>query len=283
MFITIKAKSQSEILSFLKTLKNYEEEYSRSSYVFMIIKFEENKITIYKNLTITIEGNKLNKRLETILIKTIMDNELYIGSDEVGVGEPIGPLITCGLSFKNLEQKKYFFLKGVIDSKKMNYKQIMILGKLLEQETIHKCISVNPENFNKQYYKGINVKLLNAVLHNNIHNELGNKISRQSVIDQFINEKKYYEYLSKTNSEIYQGKIIFETKGESKYLEIAAAAILAKYKFNLWVEEILSNANVSLEKYLKNSLNYRLIATDVNNQLIKIPPEIIVKSWKREK
>ena len=281
MFITIKANSQGKIENFVKKLKDYEELYSQSPYVSMLLSFKGNKITIYNNLTITVEGRELDSILRDVLTETIMDEVLYIGSDEVGIGEAIGPIIVCGLTFKNLAQKEYYFLSGVIDSKKMKYHQIMSLGKRLENDTIYKCITVSPESFNNQYSNGINVKLLNAVLHNKIHHEIGNKIDRKSVLDQFVNEKKYYEYLATTNETIYQKKIIFKTKGESEYLEIAGAAILAKYKFNKWVEKILQEEHASLAKYIKNSVNYTLISKDVKNKTIAINPNKILKKWER--
>ena len=55
----------------------------------------------------------------------IIDKNLYVGVDEVGVGENVGPYVSCAISYENYESKKKVVLKGIKDSKKMKHLEII--------------------------------------------------------------------------------------------------------------------------------------------------------------
>ncbi len=281
MFLTFKALSKKDAQTFYNSFKDIKNIGSPNQYVWELFEVNDNRITIYHTLTITIEGYNLDSLVANNLVKYLMDSNLYIGSDEVGVGEPLGPIVVCGVAFANKMAKEKVFLKGLVDSKKFNYDRIMKIGKFLETSTINKCVIVSPKSFNEQYAKGINTKLLNAVLHNRIHLELGTKLKYPSVIDAFVNENKYNEYLELTNENTYPtNNISFEQKAENKYIEVAAAAILAKYKFNLFVEKALKENNINSNNYINKNMNYRKIINDLDKKIIKIKnPDDFVKKW----
>ncbi len=284
MFITLKSISQEKINSFLEENKN---EYllldHKNQYIYKAIEFYNNKIVFYTNLTFTIEGSFINETVKEQLLKHFLDERVYIGSDEVGIGEAIGPIVVCAVTFNNLSEKKEFFLKGLIDSKKMNYKKINEIGFQIKNELPHKCIVVPVKAFNDNYAdKNVNIKTLNAVLHNKIHSELGNKFqNRISVVDEFASMSKYKEYIDASiNDEFYNTNYIFLPKAENQYLEVAAASILAKYTFNKYIVKVLSDNNVSIDRYVKNNVNYNAIANDINKKIITINDDLI-KIWKK--
>ncbi len=281
MFLTFKALSKEDAKNFYNAFNNIKNIGSSNQYVWELFEVNDNRITIYHTLTVTVEGYNIDPLVTNNLITFLMDSKLYIGSDEVGVGEPLGPIVVCGVAFANKTLKEKVFLQGIVDSKKFNYDRIMKIGQFLEQNTINKCVTISPKSFNEQYAKGVNTKLLNAVLHNRIHLELGTKLKYPGIIDAFVSEAKYNEYLELTNETIYPTSTIsFEQKAENKYIEVAAAAILAKYKFNLFVEKALKENNIDPKKYINKNMNYRKIIEDINKKIIKIDVlDDFIKKW----
>ncbi len=281
MFLTFKALSKKDAQTFYDSFESIKNIGSSNQYVWELFEVNNNRITIYHTLAVTVEGYNLDLLIANNLVKHLMDKKLYIGSDEVGVGEPLGPIVVCGVGFANNTAKEKVFLQGIVDSKKFNYDRIMKIGQFLEVNTINKCVIIPPRSFNEQYAKGVNTKLLNAVLHNRIHLELGTKLKYPSIIDAFVGEKKYNEYLALTNETIYPtDTITFEQKAENKYIEVAAAAILAKYKFNLFVEKQLKANNINPNTYINKNMNYRQIIDELNKKIIKIEPlDDFVKKW----
>ncbi len=284
MLITLKSTNLQDIDNFIKeNLNNLREVKSGNQYIYKVYYFNENKIIFYHNLTFTIEGTHLGLDLEREIVKFFMDDNLYIGSDEVGVGESIGPIVVCGVTFKNKLQKEHFFKLGMIDSKKINYNKILMLGKEIKESVPHKCVILSVEKFNRYYLEeNINIKLLNSIFHNRIHEELGKNFkNRISVIDEFVSKKKYLEYIdSSVNDVFFENEYIFETKAENKYIEVAAASILAKYIFNKHIVDVLEKNKISINKYIKNSINYNQIAGDINKNIIKID-DVLIKTWKK--
>ena len=50
-----------------------------------------------------------------------------------------------------------------------------------------------------------------------------------TIIDQFVTENKYYEYIKYTK--VIEKGITFETQAESKYPSVAVSSIIARYSF----------------------------------------------------
>ena len=80
--------------------------------------------------------------------------------------------------------------------------------------------------------QGYNQAKIKAILHNQVIHNLREKTKNRSaltIMDQFINEVRYYEYVK--FSPYVEGQIKFETKAESKYPAVAVASIIARYSF----------------------------------------------------
>jgi|GEM_PF-2208131 len=120
-YLNIKAYSKESFTKFYKSVGGKKTS-PKSATIFDNLIFEETTITFYNNLTILFKNN-ISKKLRNE-IDVIIDKNLYVGSDEVGVGESIGPIVVCALKFKNLKSKKKVILNGIKDSKKMSAKDI---------------------------------------------------------------------------------------------------------------------------------------------------------------
>lgn len=275
MYLTIKAYS-------FNALKEFHNLYSNNNFSENIIldqiMIDNVQITFYKNLSILFKGNLSERIINDINI--LIDKELYVGSDEVGVGEGVGPMIAAAIKFPDFESKKRAILSGIKDSKKMSYEEIEKVAKIIEKEASGKIKILTPEKFNSLYKKYPNVKMINAFMQNELLSGFDDYSTR--VTDQFVNFKKFNEYLEKLRVKRFKQKFIFETKAEEKYVEVAAAAIVAKHYYNKWIIDFCKNNNIFLE------VNKKVKAQDLYLKIksgeIKISKEIeskLVKDWSK--
>ena len=155
--------------------------------------------------------------------------ENQIGSDEVGVGDFLLPMIVVA-AYITKEDVKHLKELGIHDSKKMKDETILAIGpELLEKYHVSKMILSN-EKYNEMIEKGENLNSLKAKLHNQALKNLKNqfKDTKNIFVDEFARESTYYRYL--TNDAPLRG-ITFKTKGESYYPSIALASVVARYIF----------------------------------------------------
>ena len=93
-------------------------------------------------------------------------------------------------------------------------------------------MSVDPIKYNSLIESGYNQGKIKAMLHNQVIHNLRVKLNKpkvMTIIDQFVSENKYYEYIKYTKN--IEKDIIFETKAESKYPAVAVSSIIARYSF----------------------------------------------------
>lgn len=188
-------------------------------------------------------------------IKTIDNTDYYnisaIGSDEVGTGDFFGPMVvtaTC-VSKENIP-----FLEnlGVKDSKKMSDETILkIVPKIMEKIPFKTCMMSNIE-YNTIYSEDINMNAIKALLHNKALFELKQECNNYDyiIVDQFVNERKYYEYLKKEKN-IVKG-ISFMTKGEDKNLAVACGSLISRYTFLLELDKLGEKYDIFFPKGASN-------------------------------
>ena len=161
-----------------------------------------------------------------------------IGSDEVGVGDFLLPMIVVA-AYLRKDQISLLKELGVHDSKKLNDKQILEIGPRLVKEFKYSKLTLPNEKYNEMIEKGENLNSLKAKMHNrallNMHREHPDVIN--IFIDEFASPKTYYKYLNDENEEIV-GNIISHTKGESYYPCVALASVIARYSFLLEVKKL---------------------------------------------
>lgn len=192
-------------------------------------------ITIYKTNTILFQGK--NCEIETkLFFKNLYYKNNYnvniIGNDEVGVGDIFGPLVVtcCYIDSQNIDQLKKL---SINDSKKMSDHKIITLTPKIKKLVKYQTEIINNNIYNKLYNKYKNSHIIKAIAHNNVLTKLlkykNIKYYKAIIIDQFVNEKKYYEYLK--NEKIIKHKVIFMTKAENKSLAVVCSSIISRYIF----------------------------------------------------
>ena len=159
------------------------------------------------------------------------DNQ--IGSDEVGVGDFLLPVIVVAafVRGKDLKELESF---GVKDSKKLTDEKIREIAPGLLKKFFVSKLSLPNEKYNELIAKGENMNSIKAKMHNralnNLHKEYIDVIA--IYVDQFVSEERYYSYLDKKDEPILKG-ISFKTKGESRFPSVAVASVIARYYFLL--------------------------------------------------
>lgn len=173
-------------------------------------------------------------------------NDASIGSDETGCGDVFGPVVVCATY---VAKENISFLKelGVKDSKKITDDKIKEIAPKIIEKIPYVCYTLDNKTYNN--YKNINMVNLKCILHNKVLVSLIEKYEpkyKYAVIDQFVNAKKYYEYLKDVPKKVTGIK--FYTKGESKCMAVAAASIIARYVFLKEMKKLSDTVGFELQK-----------------------------------
>ena len=161
-----------------------------------------------------------------------------IGSDEVGVGDFLGPMIVVAAFVNERDIKKLIEL-GIHDSKKMTDKKILEVGPEIVKQFKFSKLTLSNEKYNEMLDKGENLNSMKAKMHNrallNMHKEYIDVLN--IFVDQFVAEKTYYKYLNDANEEQVKD-ITFRTKGESYFPCVALASVIARYSYLKEMEKL---------------------------------------------
>lgn len=151
-----------------------------------------------------------------MLKKTFSNKILECGTDEAGRGCLAGPVTAAAIILPQT-----FNNQMINDSKQLNHRKRMLLKNEIENNAITFSVAHVFEN------EIDNINILNASI-----NAMHNAISKLSKTPEFIivDGNKFKPYLD----------ISYETiiKGDSKYMSIAAASILAKTYRDLYMAKI---------------------------------------------
>ncbi len=184
-------------------------------------KNEHFKITVYTTGTLTIEGNIKERIYQKLL--TISGEHNYVGCDEVGVGDFLGPTVYVSIKLTDeIISKLGASFVPIRDSKKLTDAEIL--------EIYAKTASFI--EFNKQIVYDFEINGLNSIAQKvNYHHE--NVIGYQDetiIIDLFTTINSFYKYSNELNIS-WTDNIILETKADNKFLCVALASIYARAIF----------------------------------------------------
>ena len=225
--ITKKMDTQS-IMELKNEVQPYILKESQPQYTHYQIKLDSCSITAYTSGKVVFQGKDLSWMEEEK--EAVQVCYPHAGSDEVGTGDYFGPVVVAACI---VEEKDVEFLTnlGIQDSKKMKDDYIRQVAGKIEAVCPHSIMIVSNEKYN-HIQQTNNINAIKAKLHNFAYINLKKKgytLPSLMVIDQFVNEKKYFEYLKNENEVIRN--LRFETKAESQYLAVACASVLARDTF----------------------------------------------------
>ena len=189
-------------------------------------------------------ASEVKKEKKTINKSNWLCLDDQIGSDEVGTGDFVGPIVVCAAYVK---QSDIPMLKqiGVDDSKRLKDEDILRVGKTLLENIDYSILRLENEKYNSLIDEGKNINEIKAIMHNKALLNMKNKHHVKNIfVDEFVGEEKYYDYLVKQD-EILKG-ITFKTKGETYYPSVAAASIIARYIFLKTMDELKEKYGVEI-------------------------------------
>ena len=189
-------------------------------------------------------ASEVKKEKKTINKSSWLCLDDQIGSDEVGTGDFVGPIVVCAAYVK---QSDIPMLKqiGVDDSKRLKDEDILRVGKTLLENIDYSILRLENEKYNSLIDEGKNINEIKAIMHNKALLNMKNKHHVKNIfVDEFVGEEKYYDYLVKQD-EILKG-ITFKTKGETYYPSVAAASIIARYIFLKTMDELKEKYGVEI-------------------------------------
>ena len=189
-------------------------------------------------------ASEVKKEKKTINKSNWLCLDDQIGSDEVGTGDFVGPIVVCAAYVK---QSDISLLKqiGVDDSKRLKDEDILRVGKTLLENIDYSILRLENEKYNSLIDEGKNINEIKAIMHNKGLLNMKNKHHVKNIfVDEFVGEEKYYDYLVKQD-EILKG-ITFKTKGETYYPSVAAASIIARYIFLKTMDELKEKYGVEI-------------------------------------
>lgn len=232
---------------------------SANPYILFSAKDKDLTVSVYaqdEGFKVVFQGNRAAD--ESLLFKPSMTTfNAHIGSDEVGTGDFFGPIVVASAYVDKTTASTLHSL-GVKDSKLLNDVIIRVLGKKLIKSVPYAINLLDNKTFNEWTSKKMNMNEVKAVLHHQVLSILVKKIKHQGsiVIDQFCDEKKFKEYLSHHDLTPLP-HITFVQKAENKFLAVAAASIIARYRFLLAMDELKElhdisfpfGASIAVEKF----------------------------------
>ena len=180
-------------------------------------------------------------------IKTEWINlDTQIGSDEVGVGDFLLPMIVVAAYVSKTQVRKLKAL-GIDDSKKMSDEKIREIGPEVVKYFSFSKLTLRNDKYNEMYSKNENINSLKAKMHNRALANMKKAHPNASFVfvDQFAAKDLYYSYLDEADKPIVKD-IIFKTKGESYFPSVALASVIARYSFLLEQEKMSKEYGIDI-------------------------------------
>jgi len=174
-----------------------------------------------------------------------IDNKLEIGLDEAGRGSLLGPVFTAGVILYDIKSNPPPY--PIKDSKKCSPKVREELRKYIEENSIAYCVEmIDSDRIDK-------VNILNATMEG-MEKCIDNITSVISVDRLLVDGNTFPTYMDKFTFDFIPHVCI--PGGDDKYLNIAAASILAKEYRDEYILK-LCETNNNLDKYdIKNNKGY---------------------------
>jgi ribonuclease HIII len=183
----------------------------------------------------------------------------YMGCDESGKGDYFGPLVTAGVLIETPQQAMALKALGVADSKTLNDTKIEALAHeilgIVGQQAVG-FVVLMPEAYNSTYtqyqQQKKNLNHLLAKMHARcVAGVLAKRAEPTAdvpltvIVDQFGNERYLKDSFSQQNITATDVTLIQQTKAE-RHLAVAAASIVARYKFVALMKELSTQWGVHI-------------------------------------
>ncbi len=217
------------------------------------------------------------------LEQELPSKKVVCGIDEAGRGPVLGPMIICGICFK---ESNLSFLKkiGVKDSKKLTKEKRTELAKLLKETAINfKVIKVSCREIDDREQKRISLNKLEQLKMVEIINELKPDVIYIDAAD--VNEARFGKLIERDLS-YHPEKIISKHKADDLFPIVSAASILAKDRRDIIIDNLRKEYtelgyNDCGSGYASDERSISFLREWIKKH--KKPPKFARKSWKTTK
>ena len=196
-----------------------------------------------------------------------------LGIDEAGRGPVIGPLVVGGIVIPD-EKLQILERMGIKDSKKLSPTRRKVLSRKLENMFEYETVEISAQDIDNLRAKDVNLNEIEKIAMLKIIS----KLDADCIIIDSVDVKP-----KRLENEIKAIKpdtnIIAEHKADDKYLQVAAASIIAKYKRDLIIEKIKKEYRHIGEVgsgYPSDPKTRKFLENFSYDEM----PEIVRKSWK---
>jgi ribonuclease HIII len=196
----------------------------------------------------------------------------FVGSDEAGKGEWLGPLTIAAVALSE-KQSLYLVTQGVMDSKKLRLETVLELAKVIRSSCLsYHVITISPLAFNKLMEKMREERRsLNDILawgHSKAIASVLEELAKKGIsgriklsIDMF--DKIKTEKRLKRILDLGKFDLDHRPKAEEE-TSVAAASIIARSVRELWIDEKSKELKIDLRKLsttdVKSNPNVRYFA-----------------------
>jgi len=201
----------------IKNLEGFSEQEIKTVYEELRLKSKDVTLILYTSKKLLLQGKKdavekVAKKLGKVGVRKKSEQETFrkekgwiIGTDESLKGDTFGGLVVAGVKANDKLREKLLEL-GVRDSKRLQDQEILIMAESIKRLVPCEIKSILPEEYN---HSGKVTVLLNK-----FHKECADYLSPgKHIVDKY------------PGCEVGDIRII---KAESKYVEVAAASVLAR-------------------------------------------------------
>ena len=180
-----------------------------------------------------------------MVLESIDEYVAYIGSDEAGKGEWLGPLVTAAVALSK-QQRSFLVTQGVMDSKKLRLDVITELAKVIQKSCLsYHVVTISPRSFNnlmKEVKKeGRSLNDILAWAHSQAIGDVFEELTKHGITGKI---KLSIDMFDKIKTEDRLKRIInlkkfdldHRPKGERE-TSVAGASIIARAVRELWIDE----------------------------------------------
>jgi len=175
-----------------------------------------------------------------------------IGSDEVGVGDYLGPLVVASVYVED-HQIETLQAIGVRDSKGLTDQRICEMAEKIKDLLLFKVIVFENKYYNAMIDQGLNAHVVKSFLHNKTIGELISDLPTYPeyiIVDEFASKEWHFKYLNKLpkKQEVVKDNLYFVKKGETVHIAVAAASILARDAFVNYMDDLSQKYDMEILK-----------------------------------
>ena len=184
----------------------------------------------------------------------------YIGSDEAGKGEWLGPLVVAAVALSK-QQRSYLVTQGVMDSKELKLDVIAELAKIIRKSCLsYHVVNISPFSFNARMKEvrseGRSLNDLLAWGHQRAIGDVFEELTKKGItgkiklsIDMFDRIKT--EERLRRILDLRKFDLDHRPKAESE-TSVAAASIVARAVRELWIDEKSKELQLELRRLSVN-------------------------------